>query len=188
MVTQSASLLCHPATPCDAVRAIAVSASRATDGTLRLTFRADGDLARIRVPPPQPPRVVHQLWEHTCFEAFVTIDAATAYHELNFSPSSEWAGYRFRSYREIEGLVEEDVTPRITARCDPKQLEVVAALPLARLAPAYLHAPLRLGLSAVIESSDGARSYWALRHPGGKPDFHDALAFTLRLEPPRGEW
>ena len=38
-------------------------------------------------------------------------------------------------------------------------------------------------LSAVIEASDGL-SYWALRHPADKPDFHDADGFALLLEPP----
>ena len=41
---------------------------------------------------------------------------------------------------------------------------------------------LRLGLSVVIEAHDGALSYWALRHPQAKPDFHHAEAFALELE------
>jgi hypothetical protein len=188
MRTQSATLVCHPSTPTDAVRAIAVSAARSSDGTLRLTFCAEGDLARVLVPAPQSARVVHQLWEHTCFEAFMTLDGTTAYHELNLAPSSEWAGYHFRSYREIEDIVDEDVAPRISVRRAAAELQLEATLSLARLAPAYLHSALRLGMSAVIETTDGVLSYWALRHPAGKPDFHDPLAFALWLEPPRGGW
>src|SRR3546814_3736372 len=30
----------------------------------------------------------------------------------------------------------------------------------------------KLALSAVIEELDGTKSYWALAHPPGKPDFH----------------
>jgi hypothetical protein len=41
----------------------------------------------------------------------------------------------------------------------------------------------RLGLSAVIETRAGAIAYWALRHEPGKPDFHWADAFVVRLEP-----
>jgi len=41
--------------------------------------------------------------------------------------------------------------------------------------------PLRLGLSAVVEDVDGILSYWALRHPLGKPDFHHADAFALQM-------
>ncbi len=43
---------------------------------------------------------------------------------------------------------------------------------------------LRLGLSAVVEANDGTLSYWALRHPPGRPDFHHPDGCVLRLEPP----
>ena len=54
------------------------------------------------------------------------------------------------------------------------------------------HVPLvmfespHLGLSAVIEGADGSLSYWALVHPPGKPDFHNADCFALEL-PPMGK-
>jgi hypothetical protein len=37
---------------------------------------------------------------------------------------------------------------------------------------------LRLGLSALIEDSDGGKSFWALAHPPGAPDFHHADNFV----------
>jgi hypothetical protein len=39
----------------------------------------------------------------------------------------------------------------------------------------------RLALSAVIEETDGRKSYWALAHPPGTPDFHHPDCFTLEL-------
>ena len=51
-------------------------------------------------------------------------------------------------------------------------------------AESYRHAVLRIGPSTVVEASDGARSYWALRHPAAKPDFHRPDAFTMLLEAP----
>jgi hypothetical protein len=33
----------------------------------------------------------------------------------------------------------------------------------------------------VIEEKNGALSYWALRHPAGKPDFHRRSAFAMEL-------
>ena len=39
----------------------------------------------------------------------------------------------------------------------------------------------RLGLSAVIEEADGTKSYWALAHPPGSPDFHHADCFVVEL-------
>jgi hypothetical protein len=38
-----------------------------------------------------------------------------------------------------------------------------------------------LGLSAVLEENDGTKSYWALAHPGDKPDFHAPGCFAARL-------
>jgi hypothetical protein len=44
--------------------------------------------------------------------------------------------------------------------------------------------PWDLALTAVIETEDSARSYWALAHPPGAPDFHDPDCFVLHLPPP----
>ena len=41
-------------------------------------------------------------------------------------------------------------------------------------------------LLAVIEAIDGF-SYWALRHPADKPDFHNTEGFALLLDPPLTE-
>jgi hypothetical protein len=41
--------------------------------------------------------------------------------------------------------------------------------------------PLKIGLCAVIEEKGGTLSYWALRHPPGKPDFHHRRGFALEL-------
>jgi hypothetical protein len=40
----------------------------------------------------------------------------------------------------------------------------------------------QLGLSAVLEETDGTKSYWALTHPNPeKPDFHHPGCFVARL-------
>ena len=72
-------------------------------------------------------------------------------------------------------------SPRIAVRTLDGTITLEASVPLERLSPAYADAALTLGLSAVIEDRDGALSYWALRHPAGKPDFHHADAFALAL-------
>jgi len=53
---------------------------------------------------------------------------------------------------------------------------------LARLSPSYRQGRLRVGLAVIIEEETGGYSYWALRHPPGKPDFHRQEAFALVLE------
>ena len=40
---------------------------------------------------------------------------------------------------------------------------------------------LQIGLSAVVEDTHGALSYWALAHPSARPDFHLSATFVLNL-------
>jgi len=179
-------LRCHPSTRSEAVRAIQVLVRRAASAELRMTFRLDGDIPRIRVPSPGVPRIGIQLWRHTCFEAFIALEGQPAYHEFNFAPSGEWTVYAFCSYRNGGPLADETMSPQIAARSTGSRLELDALVRLDHLSVVHPRAPLRVGLSAVIEASDGF-SYWAVRHPADKPDFHQADGFVLRLEPPDSE-
>lgn len=166
------ALVCHPLTPCDAVRNIDANVERTRAG-LSVAYRIEGDLQRIRIPAPRAPARAQRLWQHTCCEIFVARNGAPAYQEFNFSPSGEWAGYAFRRYRE--GGPSEAPDPRIAVRASAALLELDASIQTGAGA-------LRLGLSAVIEERGGGLSYWALRHPPGKPDFHHAEAFALELD------
>jgi hypothetical protein len=148
-----------------------------------MTFRLDGDIRRIRVPSPAVPRIATQLWRHTCFEAFIAVEGQPAYHEFNFAPSGEWAVYAFSGYRNGGPLANEMMRPHIAVRTTDSRLELDALVRLDGLSANHPRASLRIELSAVIEASDGL-SYWALRHPADKPDFHDAAGFSLLLEPP----
>jgi hypothetical protein len=76
--------------------------------------------------------------------------------------------------------------PHITVRSTGSRLELDAVVQLDGLSAIYPRASLRVGLSAVIEASDGF-SYWALRHLTDKPDFHDADGFALLIEPSASE-
>jgi len=178
-------LVPHPETSGVAVRTIAVRAQRSAQGELALTFRLDGDLTQIRVPAPRPPRLATRLWEHTCFEVFIAVDGTVAYHEINLAPSGEWTVYAFFRYREGGRLDDSALAPQIGVRSIAGRLDLDATVRLDRLSPAYARAALRLGLAAVIEDTDGRLSYWALRHPTGRPDFHHPEAFEAQLEPAR---
>jgi hypothetical protein len=114
-----------------------------------------------------------RLWQHTCCEIFVAPQAGAAYHEFNFSPSGEWAAYAFERYREGGSLTVAD--PGIAVRRSAQRLQLDASIRIEA-------GKLALGLAAVIEEQDGRLSYWALRHPAGKPDFHHREAFALELD------
>lgn len=176
-------LRCHPSTRPETVRAIGVLVRRSARAELEMTFRLDGDIPRIRIPSPVAPRIGMELWRHTCFEAFIAVDGHPAYHEFNFSPSGEWTIHALSGYRSGGPVADETMRPHITVRSTDNRLELDALVRLDSLSATHPCALLRVGLSAVIEASDGL-SYWALRHPSDKPDFHNADGFALLIEPP----
>ena len=158
----------------DTVRGIAVRLER-LPAALEVRYELDADPATLRLPTRGPLRKGEKLWQHTCFEMFVC-DAMPAYTEFNFSPSGEWAAYGFRRYREGAPLSGTTSVQRLEIRRAGPGLIVEATLPHAAAGG------LAIGLSAVVETRDGSLSYWALRHPPGKPDFHHPDAFALRLD------
>ena len=176
----SRNLVCHPRTPSRSIDAIDVQVESAANGILALTFVLQGDLATLRIPAERPRRRVDELWRHTCFEAFMKAGDGPGYREYNFSPSGEWAAYAFRNYRQAQVEANESA-PVIRAHRSTQNLALEAEV---KLEPPPLTRSVRLGLSAVVETVDGRLSYWALRHPPGKPDFHHVDAFALKLDWP----
>ena len=164
----------------------------AEPGALRLRYELRGDPRRIRIPPASTVGRSDGLWRHTCFEAFVRIDDAPWYLELNFSPSGQWAAYRLEGYRDGMGPLELEEPPRIVvSREEPAEpaghrpclLELDALVRLPLLSGSRGRG-LRLGLCAVVEDDAGGLSYWALHHAPGRPDFHHPHAFALELPCP----
>jgi hypothetical protein len=175
------TLMCHPESRSAAVRRVGASVRRGPNATLAITYSIEGDPARLRVPPPRPPRIAHGLWQHTCCECFIAVKGLPGYHEFNFAPSGEWCAYAFAKYREGAPLADEALNPRIAVRNGAERLELDASISLDRLSAMHPHVSLALALSAVIEDEDGALSWWALKHAPGKPDFHHSDSFVMEL-------
>ena len=173
-------LICHPDSGGTPVSAIEVEIAR--DGpALVLTYAIRGDIKRVSLPEPAAPARADGLWRHTCFEAFVRSAASPAYREFNFSPSRQWAAYRFDSYRQGRTVESGARDPRIEVQSDSGEFRLSAVLELSGIPALQGNHAWRLGLSAVIEDESGGRSWWALAHPPGKPDFHHPDGFTLEL-------
>ena len=171
----SAALERHPASPCAALRGIEASVARNRDGSLHVAYRLEGDLERVRIQPPRAPRVADKLWQHTCCELFIAEPAGPGYHEFNFSPSGEWAAYDFTAYRE--GRTNADVTTPYIRVEDNFTWWAFGATISVEATGVW-----EFGLSAILEETDGTKSYWAVSHPeGDKPDFHDAACFAAHL-------
>ena len=179
-------LKAHPEFAHPAVTAISAEASRPEAGALRLRYLVQGDLGRIAVPAPAASTRTDELWRRTCLEAFVRNQTGDAYLELNVSPSSQWAAYEFSGYRVGMAPATGVSRPRIEVATRADTLELTADLDLDRIDGLSLSGPWKVGLSAVIAQTDGGVSYWALRHPPGRPDFHHADCFALELPAPEG--
>jgi hypothetical protein len=156
--------------------------ARTADGILAVHYSLEGDLTRLRVPHPRAARIAERLWQHTCCEIFVARKGAPGYHEFNLGPSGEWAVYAFARYRNGRILADEQLNPGVAVRNTADRLELDARVRLGDLSSMHLSAGLSLALSAVVEDDSGKLSYWALRHPPGKPDFHHPDAFALEFD------
>ena len=181
------TLLRHPATPAPIVRVIEVHAARTADGHLELAYCLRGDMARLLIPEPGTRGDADELWQHTCFEAFVGVAGEASYREFNFSPAGQWAIYAFADYRQSDETLGRVTAPQIRARLTAGRLELEAVIPPSALPPMAIGATLQIGLAAVVEAADtidGSHSYWALRHPAALPDFHHRDGFALELAPP----
>jgi len=144
--------------------------------TTNIWFCIGAPADRFVIPEPlKEPQRAENLWEATCFEAFLRIPGMDSYQEWNFAPSGEWAAYDFTSHRE--GRTESDVAaPYIRIEDNLTWWALGATISV------DADAVWALGLSAILEERDGTKSYWALAHaPGDKPDFHDAACFAAHL-------
>ena len=170
----------HPDSRCAAATHIDVEVAQPRPGHLALHYLVTGKIGDLRMPPMTTPARTDELWRHTCFEAFVRAPPSPVYYEFNFAPSTQWAVYRFGSYRAEMSVVDE-ATPQIEWNSSPEQFGLRAYLNLERLPDLPNDARWHLGLSAVIEETNGRKSYWALAHPPGGADFHHSDCFALEL-------
>jgi len=181
MSTLRAELTAHPDTPCPAIRhfGIEVDAAR-LPAALVIVYRIAGDTSRLRLPPSGFARRSDGLWQHSCFEAFLRVGPGASYHEFNFTPSGDWAAYRFGRPRS-ERSVPDMPAPSMERRDFPDGYEMSATVPIAALPELAKAREIEAGIAAVIEADDGKLSYWALTHTGAKPDFHDPSSFLLKV-------
>jgi hypothetical protein len=173
----------HPDSRCVAATHVEVGVAELSDGSFALSYVVHGNISALRLPPVTAPARGDELWQHTCFEAFVGTVAGAAYYELNFSPSTRWAAYRFESYRNGMRIATEVGAPRIEVQWASDRYALRASLRLDWLSGLRRDVGWRLGLAAITEDTRGGRSYWALAHPPGKADFHHFDCFAHEFFP-----
>jgi hypothetical protein len=182
------ALRIHPDTICAAVTQIEVDVARPQAGGLILTYAVTGKIGGLAMPPLADPVRTDELWQHTCFEAFLRNSLGPGYYEFNFAPSTQWAAYRFSDYRTGRCIATEIGDPLIGVESSAERYALRASLEVDRLQALSASGggngtgqKWQLGLSAIIEERSGQRSYWALAHPPGKADFHHSDCFALEV-------
>lgn len=172
------SLKPHPDSPRSPATHVGASLARPTNNILELTYTVLAPTADLRLPPKAASTHADGLWRHTCLEAFFRPPSGDVYFEFNFSPSTQWAAYRFDDYRKGMTPVTPHTPPRVSTSTSADGFTLHVVLPLDPLMDIRDDATWRFGLSAVIEDAGGAISYWALAHAPGTPDFHHADGFV----------
>lgn len=118
------------------------------------------------------------LWQQTCFEFFLQKEGDLGYWEFNFSPASAWNIYRFESYRHPQPPKKSDDFLVQNIQFDGEKL-VIELKPQLSFEKGQF---FKIGFSAVIESKDKTKSFWALTHSQEKPDFHWSESFSQKCE------
>jgi hypothetical protein len=174
------NLVPHPATPpSDPPFKVWVnvehSAAFSATATTNIWFGIGAPSSRFVMPEIKEPARAENLWETTCFEAFLRVPGVEPYREWNFAPSSEWAAYDFSGYRE--GRNDADVSaPYVRVEDNFTWWALGATIAV------DAKAVFELALSAILEEQEGTKSYWAIAHSEGeKPDFHDPACFAAHL-------
>jgi hypothetical protein len=145
--------------------------------TTNIWFCIGAPASRFVIPEPsdEEPQRKEDLWETTCFEAFLRVPGVKDYREWNFAPSGDWAAFDFKSHRD--GRTDGDVAPPYIRVEDNFTWWAMGATIAVDAKGVW-----ELGLSVILEEKDGTKSYWALAHPpGDKPDFHDPACFAAHL-------
>jgi hypothetical protein len=147
---------------------------------LALRYELRGDLAEVAFPEPaRRPARRGGLWQETCFEFFLAPENFPQYWEFNLSAAGHWNVYGFAAYRR--GLRQEPAIAALpfTVAKEPASLLLTLEVDVSGLIPP--DQPINAAIAAVIQAQDGALTYWALAHPGARPDFHRRDAFTITL-------
>jgi len=177
LVHQTVSLIPHPDHPPRGIHAVDVRWLETRKGVLVLRWVIKG-VDALAAPAFAGKGRGENLWQTTCGELFLKDQTGAGYREFNFSPSERWAAYHFSGYRE--GMVDTEIPPPEVSSEGGQHLFVLTAL----LDSSVLEGSETAGLSAVIEEKDGTKSYWAIGHAPGKPDFHNPACFTVPLAAP----
>jgi hypothetical protein len=149
-------------------------------GVVQIEYKVEGALDLVNWPTTsQVKGRCHELWRQSCFELFFAIKGDSSYWEVNLSPNDCWNVYYFTDYRA--GMREEKFVGQPVCRvaADGDLLSLTCTLEIKGFIDDC--SDLEVGVSSVLQTTDGSASYWAIDHCGKEPDFHNRSSFSVAL-------
>lgn len=152
-----------------------------SDGVgITLDFQVDGPIKNLKLPPLDKACLrADNLWQSTCFEAFLSItqNPDSPYFEVNIAPDGRWNLYQLTSYRQ--NLLPVANIPMPAIQVDASELTYKLQARWQHLSPEVFNHSFHVGLTVILESQKGEKSYWALAHKSPQADFHNKASFTV---------
>jgi hypothetical protein len=156
---------------------------------LDIVYHLTGDLESIDLvnQPCQPKSRADELWKNTCFEWFLKSPKDKQYWEFNASPTGNWNFYHLDDYRENLKPCTLIEAPELQSKREISKTNftytffIRAPLALWCANHSHLIADAKLAVTAVIRWKSGECSYFSLRHPEAKADFHHEFGFQHLL-------
>lgn len=148
---------------------------KAKDDFLFLQFKFSGNWTKLHLGKSilQNTSRKDELWQHTCFEAFIGNEKR--YIEVNLSPQGSWNVYEFSGYREgMKPSQAEILYSQFKDTNNQLSFFYILRIPLLNQLKNR-----QASLTTVAEHVRGFKSYWATKHTRGKPDFHAPESFIL---------
>jgi len=168
---------------------LGISGTVKRDGSaLRVAYLLTGDLDKVVLPPlNSSTNRAEKLWEETCFEIFLGAGLERArdllYREFNLSPSGAWNVLTLQGYRYATKEEPSFEALPFTVEQTDDGLSINADIDISSLVEGAN--PIRVGISTVLIVKDAEgkaqETFWAIKHPASKPDFHHPSSFNLSL-------
>ena len=155
----------------------------ARNSTLLLSYAVTGRMRDLQLPPVVATTRADELWRHTCFEAFLRSVAGRRVLRIQLRAVDAMGGLSFQQLPQPDTRGERAAHAPDRGAIEPRALRIAGRAGARRAVDLPSDAAWRLGLAAVIEETSGHKSYWALAHPPGKPDFHHSDGFAYELPP-----
>jgi len=156
---------------------------------LKVSFRITGPISELLWPKERTSNELergHQLWQHTCFELFVSSSQSPAYCEWNFSSTKQWDHFHFDSYRQtsnsqqiVNAIQKIDFKKTANSALIDVEIDLLKIPTLAKILSNG--ETIFVSTTVVLENKKSEKSYWALSHQDSQPDFHNKNSFIAKI-------